>query len=294
MAAPPPRSTYARSTQYLLFGGYVVTVLGALLGGLLLVTSWVDPVGHAALRARLTDVTAPASAAGADLVRGAGDMGRRIGDWWRAGDQNAALRIELERSRVAMVDVSAVRAENTRLKHLVRLIERDGRPIAATRLVASSPASVRRFAVVPVGRSGGVRPDQAVRGPSGLAGRVTEAGATSARVLLITDSASVVPVRRAADDLAAVVVGDGEGGLKVRSLASRRVILRPGDLFVTSGVGGVFPPGIPVAVLRRPQGDDEAIAQPTFAPDLGDPVLILPIWEARAAPPAVAPAADLQ
>ena len=279
MSAPPPRTGYARSAQYLLFAVYVVTVLGALLGLLLLVTSWADPAGHRVLRERLTDVTAPVSTIGANAARGSGQLGRRIGDWWRAGHRNAALRQEVAGARVAMVDVAAVRAENLRLKRLVRLIERDGRPVAATRLVATSPNSVRRFAVVPVGRSSGIGPNQAVRGPNGLAGRVVEAGAISARVLLITDTASVVPVRRAIDDLSGVVVGDGKGGLELRPLANYRVTLRPGDLFVTNGIGGVFPPGIPVAVLRAGAAKGSLVVQPVFNPNLTDPILILPIWE---------------
>lgn len=279
MAPPPARTGYSRSAQYLLFGGYVVTILGALLGGLLLVTSWADPAGHRALRERLTDLTAPASTAGSDFARGTGEAGRRIGDWWRAGHQNEALRAELKGARVAMVDVAAVRSENMRLKRLLRLVERDGEPVVVTRLVASSPSSLRRFAVVPVGRSSGVAANQAVRGPTGLAGRVVEAGAISARILLITDTASVVPVRRATDDLAAVAVGDGAGGLEIRPLANRRVTMRPGDLFVTNGIGGIFPPGVPVAMLRAQTSGDQAQAQPVFDPNLTDPIMILPVWE---------------
>ena len=147
--------------------------------------------------------------------------------------------------------------------------------MAVTRLVSSSPGAVRRLAVVPVGRSSGVRPTQPVRGPAGLIGRVIETGSISARILLLTDPASVVPVRRATDDLEGVVVGDGAGGLELRPLVSRRVQLRAGDLFVTSGVGGVFPPGIPVALVR-PSGGGRIAMQALASVDLSDPVLVLP------------------
>ncbi len=285
MAVPPTRRPGAsRPAQYLLFGGYVVAVLGAVAGLILLVTAWADPAGHSQLRARATDLTAPVSRVAATATVGAGDLGRRIGDWWRAGAQNAALRRELERGHTQLVEAAAIRAENERLKRLLRVVERDGAPIAVTRLVASSPAALRRLTVLPVGRSSGVRPDQPVRGPVGLVGRVLEAGAVSARVLLVTDTASVVPVRRASDDLDAVAAGDGAGGLEIRPLSSRRVVLRPGDLFVTNGIGGVFPPNIPVAVIRR-TATDHAAARPLGDPALSDPVLVLPIYE-----PAVAAA----
>lgn len=285
--APPQqrRLGFSRPAQYLLFASYVVAVIGALLGLLLLVTSWADPAGHRELRSRVTDVTAPLSLAGASVVRGSSNGLRRVTDWWRAGAQNSALREELETARVAMVDVSATKAENARLKRLLRVVERDGAPVAVSRLVASSPGSVRRLGVLPVGRVNGVQANQSVRGPTGLVGRVVEVGAASARVLLITDTASVVPVRRASDDLTAVAQGDGQGGLQLRPLANRRVTLRPGDVFVTNGVGGVFPPGVPVAVVRR-GSSGVAAALPLNDPDLSDTVLVLPTYEpAMAAPP---------
>ena len=290
MAPPEPRRLgFSRPAQYLLFASYVVAVVGALLGLLLLVTAWADPAGHRQLRSRVTDVTAPLSLAGSSVVRGTGDGVARVADWWRAGAQNAALRQELETARVAMVDVSATRAENARLKRLLRVVERDGAPVAVSRLVAASPASLRRFGVLPVGRANGVRPNQSVRGPTGLIGRVVEVGAVSARVLLITDTASVVPVRRANDDLAGVAQGDGQGGLQLRPLANRRVTLRAGDVFVTNGVGGVFPPGVPVAVVRR-GSSGMAAALPLNDPNLSDTVLVLPTYEpAMVAPP---PASD--
>ncbi|WP_373487773.1 rod shape-determining protein MreC [Blastomonas sp.] len=288
--APPPsqRVGFSRPAQYLLFVAYVGTVLGAVGGLILLVTAWADPAGHSQLRSRLTDLTVPVSAGGAAVLRTGGGVGQRLGDWWRAGAQNAALRQELEEARIQMVDVGAVRAENQRLKRLLKVAERTGSPIAVTRVVASSPAALRRLAVLPVGRSSGVRPNQTVRGARGLVGRVIEAGAISARILLVTDTASVVPVRRATDTLSAVAVGDGAGGVEIRSLANRRVRLNPGDLFVTSGIGGVFPPGIPVAIVRQ-TASDQAAARPLGNPDLSDHVMVLPVFEPRVATPPPAP-----
>lgn len=269
----------------MLFASYVAAVVGGLLGLLLLVTAWADPTGHSQLRSRVTDVTAPVSFVGSAIVRGSRNGVARVTDWWRAGAQNAALRQELDAARVVLVDLSAAKAENARLKRLLRVVERDGAPVAVSRLVASSPASMRRFGVLPVGRREGVRPNQSVRGPVGLVGRVVETGAWSARVLLITDTASAVPVRRASDDLSGVAQGDGHGGLELRPLANRRVTLRPGDVFVTNGVGGVFPPGVPVAVVRR-GSSGVAAALPLNDPNLSDTVLVLPTYEpAMVAPP---------
>ena len=262
-----------------------MAVLGSVGGLILLVTAWADPTGHSQLRARFTDLTAPVSAGGAAVVRGGMAATSSLSDYWRAGAQNQTLRQELEDGRVGLVEAATIGAENARLKRLLRVVERDGPPTAVTRLVASSPGALRRVAVLPVGRSSGVRPSQPVRGPAGLIGRVIEVGAISARVLLLIDSASVVPVRRATDDLAAIAIGDGAGALEIRPLASRRVQLRPGDLFVTSGIGGIFPPGIPVAVVRQAHGR-QVVAQPLANPELSDHVMILPIYAPEVASPA--------
>ena len=261
-----------------------MAVLGAVGGLLLLVTAWADPAGHSQLRARLTDLTAPLSASGAVVLRGGQAATGLIDDYWRAGAQNGALRQQLSSGRSEVVEAAAIRAENGRLKRLLQVVERDGRPIAVTRLVASSPGALRRLAVLQVGTSSGVLPAQPVRGPAGLIGRIIEAGAISARVLVLTDSASVVPVRRSSDDLAAVAVGDGAGGIEIRPLASRRVQVRAGDLFVTSGLGGVFPPNIPVAIVRQ-SGGQQVAAEPLANPRLSDYVMILPVYAPDVASP---------
>jgi rod shape-determining protein MreC len=88
-----------------------------------------------------------------------------------------------------------------------------------------------------------------VIGAEGLVGRTTDVGAGAARVLLLTDSQSRVPVLVARTGQAALVAGDGSPLLLLAERVGPEEPLRRGDRLVTSGEGGVFPPGVPVAVV---------------------------------------------
>lgn len=291
MAPPPPRrGGYSRRAQYGLFAGYVVAVAGTIFGLFLVITSWVDPEGHSALRRMMTDVTAPISSAGSSVVGGAKGAGGGLSGWWRAGTQNASLKKELDAARRELIDARSLKRENEALRKTLGIIERDGRPVAMGRLVASSPSSSRRFGIINVGSTSGVANEQSVRSADGLFGRVIETGIGSARILLITDSGNVVPVRRVSDGLPAIVTGIGDGWLEVRPLTSQTGLMKPGDVFVTSGVGGIYQPNIPVTVIRKSQRD-KAYGVPIASPGASDVAMVLPVYEPAATDAAVAQAA---
>lgn len=282
MAPPPPRRRgYSRRAQYGLFAGYVVAVAGALFGLFLVITSWVDPVGHSALRRMMTEITAPVSSAGSTVVGGVKGVGGGLAGWWRAGSQNASLKKELDTARRELIEARALKLENESLKKTLGIIERDGRPIAAGRLVASSPTSTRRFGIINIGSTSGVANEQAVRSADGLLGRVVETGFGSARILLITDSGNIVPVRRVSDGLAAMATGTGDGGLEIRPLTTQTGLMKAGDVFVTSGVGGIYPPDIPVVVLRKAERD-KAYGVPLANPGSSNIAIVLPAYEPAA------------
>ncbi|HMO69275.1 MAG TPA: rod shape-determining protein MreC, partial [Novosphingobium sp.] len=147
--------------------------------------------------------------------------------------------------------------------------------------------STRRFATLGAGSRDGVASGMPVRAPQGLLGRVLEVGPSTARILLITDSESVVPVRRARDGVPAFAQGTGDGRLRLRLINLGINPIRKGDAFVTSGSGGLYPPGIPVAIVTQITSDG-AIANPASDPATSDLVLVEQAWSARIAPPNVA------
>ena len=112
-----------------------------------------------------------------------------------------------------------------------------------------------------------------VRGPDGLVGRVVETGPNAARVLLLTDGDSIVPVRRTRDGLPAIVAGRGDGMVDVRSVNATNVKFAAGDLFVSSGIGGIYEPGVPVARVLK-AGQDSVEARTFADPDTIDFALV--------------------
>jgi rod shape-determining protein MreC len=274
-------SSYSRKAQYTAFTGYLVAALGAVIGAGLLILSLVKPDAFADVRERAVDVMSPLARVGAAVRVNGQDFFGSIGGYFRAGTQNARLTREIDIARVRLAEAEAMKQENRRLRNLLGLSQGEVKPVAAGRLIGSSVASTRRFAYVSAGSQDGVRAGMPVISPLGLIGRVLETGGHSARVLLLSDSASMVPVRRSTDNVVAFAEGRGDGTVRLRLVNLGINPLKKGDVFVTSGAGGLYRPGIAVAVADEIIRDG-AIARLLSNPAATDYVLIEPIWHQAA------------
>jgi rod shape-determining protein MreC len=284
--APPKnrRLGFSRRAQFGLFLGYVIAIGGALIAVLLLVIAIVDPRGFAALRGGALDATAPVAGGGRSVVRGVGGFFSGIGNYFRAGSQNAELNRELAETRRELVRRQALEHENRRLLAILGLARATGDEVTVARIVGSSYDSPRRLATLSAGRSAGVETGQPVRSADGLIGRVIETGRWAARVMLVTDGASNVPVRLVRDGTPALAVGRGDGTIELRTLEVGQNPFRRGDILVTSGVGGIFPPNIPVALVTASEGDT-AIARPAADPARMDFAIVQRVFQPAAAGP---------
>jgi len=281
--APPSsrRSGFSKKAQYSLFTGYILAGSGALLGvGLLALSLW-QPSAFAPLRGVATDIVAPAGQVSAATRSGSQGLFASISGYFNAGTQNAELRREIEIARIRLAEADAVSAENRRLKGLLGLSDSVVRPMAMARLVGSTATSGRRHAYISAGAGDGVRPGMPVISERGVIGRVLETGRSSARVLLLTDSESVLPVRRAKDDIIAFAEGRGDGLLRIRLVNLGVNPLKVGDLMVTSGAGGYYRPGVAVAVIAKITPDG-GIAQLVAEPGATNFVAVEPIAQAAA------------
>lgn len=267
------RPGFSRRAQYSLFLSYILAVAGATVGLVLLVLSQFNPPAFAALRSAATEVTAPVSSGASAVFRAVAAVPQTISTYFRVHDENAALRAEVARTHDALVQARIIVRDNRRLRGLLQLRDVTPKVVTAARIVSSSATSTRRFGVLNAGRWQGVRPGMPVRGPDGLIGRVVETGPNTARVLLASDPESVIPVRRIGDGMPALAAGRGDGLMDIRSVGTTNAHLEPGDRFVTSGVGGLYAPGVLVGrVLKR--GADNAPAVPFAHPDTFDFVLV--------------------
>jgi rod shape-determining protein MreC len=284
--APPKtrRLGFSRRAHFGLFLSYVIAIGAAIIALLLLAISIVDPRGFSALRGAALDVTTPVASAGRSVVDFFSDIGDSISNYWQAGSENAELKQQLAETRRELIRRQALEYDNRRLTALLGLARSAQDEVTVARIVGSSYDAPRRLATVAAGSSAGVVPGMPVRSPDGLIGRVIETGRWAARVMMITDGASNVPVRLVRDGTPALAVGRGDGTLELRTLEVGQNPFRRGDVLVTSGVGGLFPPDIPVAVVTASE-NDTAIARPIADPARMDYAIVLRIFQPAAGAP---------
>lgn len=287
----PPRSRrpgHSRRAQFGVFTGYVIAGLGMLLGALLLGLSLWQPDSFSGARGAAGDAVAPVGEAGAEIRNSGNGLWDAITGYYEAGSQNAELRDELEIARIRLQEAESVRQENARLRTLLGFSETEREAVASARLIGSTASSTRRFAYLGAGRAEGVQPGMPVRGPKGVVGRVLEVGGTSSRVLLLTDSESILPVRLADEDVIAFAEGRGDSLLRIRLINLGINPLEEGDVFVTSGAGGYYAPGIAVAVVTEVTPDG-ALARMISDPAGTDYVAVEPLWQPEAVEASLTP-----
>lgn len=272
---PPRRTSYARREQNFALIGAVVT--GAVLATalLLLVLSRVNPAYSTRLRAAADDVVAPFWAtvrAPFDWIGGAGGT---LGDYVATVPRNRELAAELRRARLDLQNRDAALAENRALKKLLHVIEPRAEVVAVARFAGASSGAYARTAMIAAGHANGVYAGQSVRADAGLVGRTVEAGDHAARIMLLTDTNSRVPVIVVRTGQPALAVGAAGRLLEVRDRLGAEVPLRRGDRLVTSGAGGLFPPQIPVAEVVD-------TAEPPHALPFADPASLSYVAVTRA------------
>ena len=280
--APPNnrRPGFSKRAQYSIFASYLLGIFGAVLGLLLLLISFIDPLGFSALRTIGAETMAPVSKSLSAIGGATGSAGDEISAYFNAASKNAAMQQELEQNRFEILEARALKQENERLKRLLKLDEEVPDSIAMARLISSTASSSRRIATLGVGSSSGLEPGQPVRSPEGLVGRILETGPTTARVLLVSDGKNVTPVQRASDSLPAFATGRGDGTVDIQPINIGSNPFKGGDLMITSGSGGLYGPGIPVAVVIR-KTETGAIGRVLANPAKVSHAIVQPIFQAE-------------
>ncbi len=162
--------------------------------------------------------------------------------------ENARLREENARLLAWQAAARRLAVDNARLQTLLHFVPDARARFVSARVIADPGGAFVRSKIVNAGRREGVRKGQAVITGEGVAGRIFEAGLHSARVLLITDINSRIPVAIESTRARAIMVGDNGPRPRLAFLASS-VEVAVGDRIVTSGQGGLFPPGLPLGIV---------------------------------------------
>lgn len=162
-----------------------------------------------------------------------------------ARERNAELRSELLVLRDVRAKNLQLTAENEELRRLVDAPKRANLSYISARAIGDGRSPWRHSLIINRGKDSGVLKNQLVLAHGVVAGRVTETGFGNARVLLLTDPASRIPVQVGGHKNRAILGGDAS--LKPQLLYLKKgVIIENGAEVVTSGFGGRIPPGIPV------------------------------------------------
>ncbi|HYG88836.1 MAG TPA: rod shape-determining protein MreC [Azospirillum sp.] len=214
----------------------------------LMMVGKVDPALVDAARSRVTDAFAPILDALSRPAATAARVIESVVDLQSVYEENQ--RLKAENARLTQWRQAALRleAENGSLRSLLNYKPDPAASFITARVIAAPGAAFFRTMVVTAGRRDGVRKGQAVLAGAGMVGRVIEVGEWSSRVLLITDINARVPVVLESSRARALLAGDNSDQPKLIYLPPDAVAT-VGERVVTSGHGGVFPPGIPVGVV---------------------------------------------
>lgn len=206
--------------------------------------------------------------------------------------ENRRLHEENLRARADLQKLESLQAENLRLRNLLDASYKVGDRVLIAELSAVDLDPYRQQVVVNKGSSSGVYKGQAVLDANAVMGQIIRTTPFSSTVLLITDPSHSIPVQVLRNGLRTIAVGTGRiNELSLPYLPTNSDI-RVDDKLVTSGLGGKFPPGYPVATVARiDRSPDNAFARITAIPtahlDRSREVLL--VWSLTAAtrkPPA--------
>jgi rod shape-determining protein MreC len=219
-----------------------------LLSGVLILLGKADILLFDHVRVSLADAAAPVLQLVGQPVSTVASEVERVEDLVDVYRRNTQLREENARLLRWQEVARRLAAENAELRQLTKLAPEDTSSYVAGRVIADSGGAFVRNVLVNAGSHDGVARGQAALSGEGLVGRVAEVGERAARILLLTDLNSRVPVMLERSNDRAVLAGDNTDRPRLLYLQPKAAV-EVGDRVVSAGAGGIFPPGLPVGVV---------------------------------------------
>ncbi|CAM3018638.1 rod shape-determining protein MreC [Vibrio rarus] len=194
---------------------------------------------------------------------------------------NKALREELLKRKSELSLLAQYKEENQRFRKLLgSTFVRDEKKVV-TEVMAVDSSSYHQQIVIDKGHLDGVYQGQPVINESGIVGQVIKVGAHNSRVLLLTDANSAIPVQVIRNDIRVIAAGSGDfTQIHLQHIPSNFDI-QDGDVLVSSGLGGVYPEGYPVATVSKVTIDNHqqfSTIEATPAVDFGRLRYLLLVW----------------
>ena len=171
--------------------------------------------------------------------------------------ENSRLNAERLLTRFRLQRFAALEAENTRLRAMLEATERGRNRVRVAEIMSVSANPFRHDLIIDKGSRAGVYDGQAMIDADGVIGQIVETGLLSSEGILISDPDHALPIVVNRNGLRTIAVGTGEYDRLDLPFLPNNADIQVGDLLVTSGLGGKFPAGYPVAVvnevIRNPQ-----------------------------------------
>ena len=214
----------------------------------------------------------------------------------RLRQENLELTARLRLANLQLQRFAALEDENRRLRDM-----RENSAGVAERVLVASILNVdldpfRHRVLLDKGAADGVFKGQAVLDADGIFGQVAQVHAKTAEVILISDAEHAIPVQSNRSGLRTIAVGTGDSKRLSLPFVTVEADLKQGDLLISTGMGGVFPPGYPIAevtqVVRNASTTFALVdARPTARLDRDREVLL--VWFDPPAAVEQPPAADM-
>ncbi len=230
-----------------------------------------------------------AAATPADVVRNASVYFATLVEVQR---DNAELRRQQLGSGERLLRYELLQQENAHLRKLLEMAQRVQTRSIAADILYNAPDPFARKVILDRGAQQGIEAGLAVVDAGGVIGQVTRVFPVQSEVTLLTDRNQAIPVQVERNGLRGVLFGAGQGRLEMRFVIGSADI-QPGDRLVTSGLDGVFVPGLPVATVVSVDREGDAFAgivcEPLAGVERSMQVLVIGRVDLPPAPPAPAP-----
>lgn len=237
--------------------------LWLLLAAMLLIVSKVDLLFAHWTAAVVSDLYAPVVAVLQQPVHALRNLGEEAGALLALREENARLRQRIRELHQWRDEAVRLAVENRALRQMLAMPSVPGTARqTVARVIGDGGGPFRHARLLDAGTDRGVAVGMAVMDEQGMVGRVVEAGRRSARVLLLTDLTSRIPVVVAPSGDQAILEGDGTGRPKL-SFLPLAPAMAVGDRVMTSGRDGLLPPGLPIGQIERI--DEQTITVRPFA-----------------------------
>ncbi|MEH6560090.1 MAG: rod shape-determining protein MreC [Marinobacter sp.] len=209
--------------------------------------------------------------------------------------ENEGLKARLLILERRALKYAALASENNELRRLMNSSELLDDRVIVSEVVGVSPDPYSHEVIINKGRSDGLQVGQAVLDAHGLMGQVVQTSQITSRVLLVSDSSHAVPVEVVRNGLRAILLGTGDSGTLDLVHVPDTADIREGDLLVSSGLGGRFPRGYPVAevsLINKEPGEPFVSIQARPKAQLNQSRLVLVVFSPKGESPAEPEAGD--